>query len=249
MMYKMVVVDDELFIRKSICEYEWHKIQVEIVGSFSNFEKTVSFIEEYPVDIVLTDIYMPTVSGLQLVEWIKKYDKRIKVICISGYDNYTYLRGAFKAGAEDYILKPINKENLFDVVKSVLAGSKRELSKEYQNSISPKEVGNYQINKVIDVIKKNYMNPITLESVAKKVDLNPTYLSFLFKKIMGRNFSDYLDEYRIHVAMKLLEDSSLNISEIAYTSGYKEQRYFSEKFKKRVGVTPSEYRKTHCGVE
>ena len=249
MTHKMVVVDDELFIRKSICEYEWERIQVEVVGSFCNFEKTVHFIKEHPVDIVLTDVCMPMVSGLQLVEWIKKYDKRIKVICISGYDDYTYLRSAFKAGAEDYILKPIHKETLFDVVKSVLVGNKSELSEEHQNPVSPKEIGNYQINRVIDVIKKNYMNPITLEYVAKKVDLNPTYLCFLFKKITGRNFSDYLDEYRIHVAMKLLKDSSFNITEIAYKTGYKEQRYFSEKFKKRVGVTPSEYRKTHYGVE
>ncbi len=248
MIHRMIVVDDELFIRKSICEYDWGVIQVEVVGSFHSFEQTVNFIKEHPVDIVLTDICLLGASGLQLVEWIKKYDRRIKVICISGYDDYTYLRSAFKAGAEDYILKPINKKTLYDVVSSVLDGNKSEFSEEYQMLDSPKDIGNYQISKVIDEIRKNYMNPITLESVAKTVGLNTAYLSFLFKKIVGRKFSDYLDEYRINVAMQLLKDSSYNVTEIAYQTGYKEQRYFSEKFKKRVGVTPSEYRKMHSGI-
>lgn len=245
MAYKMVVVDDEVFIRKSICEYDWEVVGVEVVGSFQNFEQTIKFIQENSVDIVLTDICMPDVSGLQLVEWMKHFDKRIKVICISGYDDYTYLRSAFKAGADDYILKPINKKALYDVIMSVLVGKNAEFSTETSKPDSPNEIGNYQINRVIDYLEKNYMKPITLESVAKQVNLNSTYLSFLFKKIMGHNFSDYLDEYRISVAMRLLRESSYNISEIAYQTGYKEQRYFSERFKKRVGVTPSEYRKTH----
>lgn len=248
MAYAMVVVDDELFIRKSLCGYDWEAIQVRIVGSFPNYEQTVDFIKKNQVDIVLTDVCLQGISGLQLVEWIKKYDQRIKVICISGYEDYTYLRSAFKAGAEDYILKPINKKVLYDLVTSVLDGNKREYSAEYQQQNTPTDIGNYQIGRVIDVIKKNYMNPISLGSVAKMVELNPAYLSFLFKKIMGRNFLDYLDEYRIHVAMKLLKESYLNITEIAYQTGYKEQRCFSEKFKKRVGVTPSEYRKTHSDI-
>ncbi len=243
----MIVVDDELFIRRSICEYDWETIQVEVVGSFHDFGQAVNFIKEHQVDLVLTDICLLGASGLELVEWVKKYDKRIKVICISGYDDYTYLRRAFKAGAEDYILKPVNKKALYDVVSSVLDGSRGELMGEYQMLDSPEDIGNYQVSKVLNAIKSNYRNPISLESIAKEVGMNPAYLGFLFRKITGYKFSEYLEEFRFNIAKELLRNSSHNIGEIAYQIGYKEPRYFSEKFKKRVGVTPSEYRNKHAG--
>lgn len=96
-----------------------------------------------------------------------------------------------------------------------------------------------------EYIEENYSNPICLEDVANIVYLNPTYFSVFFKNKTGINFSDYLINYRIEIALKLLKDVSLSISEISEKVGYKNTRYFSRLFKKVVGISPSVYRKYH----
>ena len=100
----------------------------------------------------------------------------------------------------------------------------------------------HYIEVVVDYIEKNYASYITLDHVAEKVFLNPVYLSYLFKKVTGVKFSDYLNELRVKKATELLENSTLRIGEISTKVGYKDSRYFSEVFKKRMGLTPNEYR-------
>lgn len=94
----------------------------------------------------------------------------------------------------------------------------------------------------MDYIEENYSSYITLEHVAEEVYLNPVYLSHLFKKVTGVKFSEYLNDFRVKKATELLENSTLRIGEISTKVGYKDSRYFSEMFKKRMGLTPNEYR-------
>lgn len=98
-------------------------------------------------------------------------------------------------------------------------------------------------------IAEHYMEEISLSSAAQVVNLSAVYLSRLFKKEEGINFLDYVNQYRIGVAKKLLCDVQYNVLEAADLSGFKNTRYFSKIFKKAVGITPSEYRKRHLGKE
>ena len=81
------------------------------------------------------------------------------------------------------------------------------------------------------------------------MNISPVYLSRLFKKEEGINFLDYLNQYRIDAAKKLLQNPQYNVLEAADMTGFKNTRYFSKIFKKNVGLTPSEYRKRHLGKE
>lgn len=91
-------------------------------------------------------------------------------------------------------------------------------------------------------IAQNYQNNISLALVAEIVGLSSVYFSVLFKKEMGVNFVDYLNQYRINIAKKLLKDIHHNVNEVAGLAGFPDARYFSKSFKKTVGVTPTEYR-------
>lgn len=108
-----------------------------------------------------------------------------------------------------------------------------------------------QIIPTIRIIKRyiaeHYTEDISLSSAAELVSLSPVYLSRLFKKEEGINFLDYLNQYRIEVSKKLLQDMRYNVLEAARMSGFNNTRYFSKIFKKTVGITPSEYRKRHLG--
>jgi two-component system, response regulator YesN len=102
--------------------------------------------------------------------------------------------------------------------------------------------GNKTIHEIKAFISENYMLNISLDDVAKLVCLNPTYVSEIFKKKTGENFSEYLINYRIHIAKDLLRDVKYKIADVSTMVGYQDPKYFSRLFKQKVGVNPSDYR-------
>lgn len=102
---------------------------------------------------------------------------------------------------------------------------------------------NHILNKIQQYLEENYSKDISLDTVADVVNLSTSYLSFIFKEISGKNFVDYVNDFRIEKAKELLDKTSLNISEIAAKVGYNSANNFSKVFKKYVGVAPGQYRK------
>lgn len=130
----------------------------------------------------------------------------------------------------------------------------RILSAEINRLIEENQLsGNGQMTPAIRIVKRyiaeHYQEEISLSSAAQKVNFSPVYLSRLFKKEEGINFLDYLNQYRIDEAKRLLGDIQYNVLEVADLTGFKNTRYFSKIFKKNVGITPSEYRKRHLGKD
>lgn len=103
--------------------------------------------------------------------------------------------------------------------------------------------------RVITYIDKNYMHKLTLGDVAKNTYYHETYISQMFVKKMGISFSCYLESVRLSKAKTLLYDTNEDIAEIAKEVGYSSSSYFSKAFKKRVGVSPREYRDTMLDSE
>lgn len=97
-----------------------------------------------------------------------------------------------------------------------------------------------------EYIRKNYKKNIRLTDIAQAENLNPSYLSRIFKETTGKTFSDYLTFYRMEIAKELLCSISMNISEAALAVGYCDSKHFSKSFKKVVGITPKEYRNLHA---
>ena len=126
-----------------------------------------------------------------------------------------------------------------------------ELQKAAQelSQLSDREQAAPAVRIVKRYIREHYKEEISLTSAADKVHISPVYLSRLFKKEEGINFLDYLNQYRIDAAKKLLKDVKYNVIEVSEEAGFKNTRYFSKIFKKHVGITPSEYRKRHLGKD
>lgn len=99
------------------------------------------------------------------------------------------------------------------------------------------------IRKAVDYINLNLSSPLGLKDIAELFNVNPSYLSTLFKKEMGATLTDYVNKQRIDAALKLLNTGDMQVQDIAYYVGISDVNYFTKLFKKQVGYTPSGYRK------
>ena len=111
--YKVVIIDDEPWTREVIKQLaDWEALGLEIAGEASDGEYGLELIRLTAPDIILTDVKMPHLNGIDLIEILRREDNDTPVIFISGYDDYNYIRSALKLSAQDYLLKPIKPEEL-----------------------------------------------------------------------------------------------------------------------------------------
>ena len=141
-MYKILLVDDEILVREAIRDrLEWEKLGFELIGDCENGKKAIEFLQTQSVDVVLTDIYMPYVDGLELSKHISEEYPETKIIIFSGYSDFEYAQQALKYNVADYILKPVTAKELSAVLRKIkekLDGKQQEkqqlmkLAKTYQ---------------------------------------------------------------------------------------------------------------------
>ncbi len=234
-MYKLLIVDDEVTIRTSLANYfPWEQVGFEVVGICADGNEAIDFIEKNKVDILLSDIMMPNVTGIELVKYIYEKKLKIKVVMISAHSEFDYARDSMRYGVKYYVLKPTKYEELnqvFSELRIELDMENVEVTEEDLNTIE-------RIKKYID---ENYKSA-SLESISDFFHLNLHYISRLFKMKTNMNFSDYLTQVRMEKAKILLATSEQLISEICSCVGYSDPRSFSKAFKKHTGVTPREYK-------
>lgn len=104
------------------------------------------------------------------------------------------------------------------------------------------DISNYVIKRAINHIREHYQEGLTQEEVAAVLQITPEYLSTLFNREMGINFSVFLKQFRISHAKRMLKGTDMKVYEIADAVGYSDSKYFQRVFKEEVGVSPGEYR-------
>ncbi|OOM76271.1 putative response regulatory protein [Clostridium puniceum] len=157
-MFKLLLVEDEEKIRKSIKNViDWKALEVEICGEASNGYEALKLASTETPDIVLTDIKMPIMDGLQLIEKLNKEFPRIKFIIMSGYDDFDYIQRAIKLGVFDYLLKPSGAKEIQNVVEK----AKRHLLEEREREINLQNLIN-QSKENIFLMKEKYLNKLII---------------------------------------------------------------------------------------
>lgn len=241
-MYKFIFVDDEDLIRElfqELLDYKEYGFVLE--KSFSSAEQALQYLEEHKeIDLVITDIKMGSMSGIELCENIRKTNTTIQLAVLSGYKEFEYARKAIQFNVFDYILKPTTYTDLDSFFKKIKAYL------DEQNE-GPPEKPEYHYTQLIDsakqYISENFSDDnISLEDVAKHISMNPTYFSRYFKQQTGINFIEYLSGVRIQKAKELLQDNRIKVYEICNMVGYKNTQYFYKVFRANTGLTPTEFR-------
>ncbi|MBQ7777489.1 MAG: response regulator [Oscillibacter sp.] len=138
----------------------------------------------------------------------------------------------------------INRQMNLATTEQSVAALTREVCALYKEELkdSRRTLVNPSLKRVIEYIDQNYMHRLTLENVAQHVFLNKTYISQMFMKHLGISFVSYLESVRIYKAQELLQNTDMSVTKIAEETGYASQSYFTKAFKKRVGMSPLQYR-------
>ncbi|MEH7384351.1 response regulator [Bacillus sp. JJ1521] len=242
-MKTILLVDDERWVRKAlIWTINQLNLPIQVVHECSNGLEALDWVKENEVDLILTDIRMPVMDGIQLVKELGHLNKIMDVVVISVHDEFQFVQQAIRSGVFDYLLKPIDEEELRACLEKWL--KKNTSNKGKENDVTEENLPASSIEKVLEYISKTPINQVNLKDAANHVHMNPSYLSQLFKQQLNKKFVDYVTEIKIQEGKKLLANTTLRMSEIADRLGYADVAYFSNNFKKITGQSPSDYRKS-----
>lgn len=177
-MYRVLLVDDETLIREAISENtKWNELGFELAGACKNGKEAKVFLENNKVDLLLTDICMPFCDGIELSKFVYENYKAIKIVIISGYDEFEYAKQAVKYQVVEYILKPITAQELSETLTKI----KEKLDEE-----------NAKIQNV-EKIRRAYIRNLPL--------LRGRFLdSFLSKEISNDIFEEKIGDYGVKLS-------------------------------------------------
>lgn len=235
---KILIIDDEPKIRNGLSNLLTRREGWEVAGAYENAADALKYLAVNQVDVMITDIKMPEISGLELIARIRERDKKTAIIILSGYSNFQFAQRAIELGVSRYLTKPTNPRELI----CVLEETEKKLGGKQEKEEDSGKIPNLFVQKAADYIKLNYSEKISIKEIADQLYLSPNYLSELFKKHTGKTISEYLTEYRLEKACQLLDHAEYRVGDVSGMVGIHDGRYFSNMFKKKYVMTPTEYR-------
>ncbi len=240
---RVMLVDDEPAVLKGLSLLiDWDQLGMDEVILVENAVEALAHIKIEMPDLLITDVNMPVMNGLELIKEVRELSASLPIIVVSGYDEFEYAKKAIEYHVESYILKPIDEDELVGVIERLMIDrvEDEEIVEDYdkfhQDSMT---------YKVLYYLHHHYDEPIKLKSLATTFHMTPAYLGQIIKKSTGELFNDYLLKIRMKKAVELLESSHLMVYEVGYQCGYKDTDYFIKKFTSYTGMSPKTYKNQH----
>ncbi|QNK58961.1 response regulator [Paenibacillus sp. PAMC21692] len=252
-----MIADDERNIREGLQNFiPWKSIECEVVEMADNGRKVVDYLSSHDIDILLLDIQMPVLSGLEVMQIVSVKHPHVKSIILSGHADFKYAQQAISYGVTEYMLKPINISHVCDVLgkikknlnaqKGDLGGlANHQLIEQVKNGSVP---GTSRKKRIVDLAKEwieyHYQENFGLDIMADQFQISKEYFCSIFKEETGESFIQYVKGVRMVKAINLMKDEpDLRIYEISEKVGFRESKYFCRVFKSHFGQYPEEYRK------
>jgi YesN/AraC family two-component response regulator len=246
--YKVIVAEDEpLILNRIVRKIIALEIGFQVVGTAQDGKTALELVEKLCPDVLVTDISMPVMDGLELLKIISSKHPQIKKIVISGYDEFKYAQQALKYEAADYLLKPLKKEELLYAFNKIRISLDTQRNILKHNILQLKDNYTYSAEEIAHLvehyIRENYTQDINFDLISHNFNFNSSYLSKIFTKHIGENPSKFLMSLRINKAKHLLQNNKeLSVKDVGEIVGYPNQFYFSRIFKSFIGKSPASYR-------
>ncbi|MDO4621643.1 MAG: response regulator [Eubacteriales bacterium] len=241
--FNVLLVDDEYFLRQSLKRhFENFGTTYHIAGEASNGEEALQILRKENIHILITDIRMPVMDGLELVQHVHELFPDVLTVILTGYADFEYAQQAIRYDVRDYLLKPVKPDDL----ENMLLRLQTELHRTYElpddSELSAHGAKDY-VDQAIAYIQQHYSEEIDMSRIAESMGFSSAYLTKLFNRYAGQSPLKYLTELRIRKAQELLKNTDYPISTVGEMVGYPDQFYFSKTFRKSTGQNPSAYRK------
>lgn len=264
-MWKVLLVEDEVFVRESVREIiAWEELGFTVSGEAGNGAEALEMIRQDTPDLVITDIIMPEMDGVELLSRSRKEGYNSRFVMLTCMSDFEYVRQAMEYGASNYILKLSMSVNS---LRETLRKISTELLKQQESReavvvtaksngpdipglppLLPEAVTSHpEIQKILQYIHANYPQDITVKSMSQYVMMGENYVSTLFKKKTGQTLIHYLHQVRVNQAVQYLIHSDLPVYEIGNRVGFVNDNYFIKIFKRLTAYTPSQFRQLNKG--
>lgn len=246
MLFELMIVDDEEIVRNGLIKaVDWGSLGFYVKRTAENGLIALKMIKASPPHVILTDVRMPEMDGLELLKSVNQLYPKIRVVMLSAYDDFKYAQNAMKYDAKGYLLKPLEEQELTETFSKLF--KELELNSENGSLVTKDDTiesddSSDLILKAKKYVYEHYVEKITLEMVSEFLHITPAYFSVLFKKITGQSFIDFVTHVKIEKSKEMLMNSIFRIREIALKVGYDDYTYFCKVFKKKESITPLEFR-------
>lgn len=253
-MHKVLIVEDEDIMRKGLMFMpKWQDVDCIVIGEAVNGQDGLEKIRKYQPDIVIVDINMPVMDGLEMLE-MSIHEYGYDAIIVSSYGEFEYAQKGISLGVTEYLLKPINYSKLYEAIRKIQA--KRNTDTQIQKTMrqidvekkklgllghEEKNTGNRYVDLMLKTIYEKYPERLAVTDISEQCGMSCTYLNVKFKNATGYTFNDYLNRYRIQKAVDLLRENEYKVYEIAEMVGFSDYKYFIKVFKKYIGCSPARF--------
>jgi two-component system response regulator YesN len=252
-MFKLLIVDDEKHERMGIAGLiKKFAFPFESFQS-GNGEEALEMIHRENYDVLLTDIKMPFMNGIELIEAVQKLNRWMIFVIYSAYAEFEYAQSAVSLGVLKYLLKPISPgdfKKLFTDIETLCMNKNSNERAQFHEDLfrlSQDDDADVEYNRIVrmamHLIRVHYADyNLGLSFLADKLKISSAYLSTLFKTETGQNVAKYIADVRIARAKSILKQGNLKIGEVGQTVGYSNESYFIKLFKSREGLSPAQFR-------
>jgi len=241
--YTVIIVDDDKWaiedIKQSFRFSDWG---FQIVGECYNAETALASILQQAPDLVISDIKMSAMSGLDMISACRQKGIESKFVLVSGYDSFDYVQEAFKNNVYYYLLKPLEDSKVDELMRRIQSQLDNDCS---AKSLKPaSSMKRDSISIAIDYINEHFTEAITLEKVAEKAYISKAYLSQMISLKLGVTFTYYKNSLRIRYAKQLIQEHRFtSMTEIAEQAGFDSSSQFSKVFRQHAHMSPQEYKR------
>lgn len=255
-MIKVLIVEDEDIIRRGLIgTIDWLSYGYVVAGEAINGEDGLNKIENLKPNLVITDIRMPVMDGLEMLQKADKKGLKFEKIILTSYGEFEYAQEGIKLGVIDYILKPIDEDAFYETLTKVREKIEKieafknvnDISNDKENIelFNPKvylgKENNKYVEKAIEKIINSYEKKLNIKDIAEELDVSASYLSRKLKDITGETFLDILNKYRIQKSIKILLTQEYKIYEVSQKVGFTDYKHFCNVFKKYLHMSPGDF--------
>ena len=234
MPYRVILVDDEPWALQDMeISFPWRKYDFRVAGKYTNSDEALKAVLSMCPEVVVTDIRMPGKSGIDLLRRVREEGLATVFILVSGVSDFDAARQGIHWGAVEYCLKPLDEEECEKLVQRVA---------EILLAPGEGETFSSQMHAIRDYIDANLHCKLTMPAVAEHFHISTNSLGRIFRAEMNKTFGQYLDDRRMEMAKRLLQDRRLSVGDVGERLGFSDQNYFAVCFKRRYHMTPMQFR-------